>query len=358
MEKLLSLLKSIPEYVITAYEGIIAELTVPAEIDGVAVTGIGQMNRSHMIAALHADTRMPLVVICQDDMAAKRLQEELKAFLGITPPVLPSRDLTLYDTAVVSRAWEQKRLRQFYELMNGLTSLQILSWEALSQRTMPPTVLAGCAFTLETGKEYNLDALAARISGAGYSRTSMVEGPGQFAVRGGIIDIFSPAADYPVRAEFFGEELDTMGYFDPDTQRRTENVSSVIILPVGETQPRLHPQGLDGLCDDLGNLIARQKRRKTPNEDLIKTLERDLEKYQNGVQNPASDRYMALIYPEMATAMDYIPENAIVVLCDQGALKRTARTRMDELGMQLDSMLQGGLLAGTVRLCLPMGRFL
>ena len=338
MEKLLSLLKSIPEY------GMLLDCVSRKE--SVAITGIGQMNRSHMIAALHADTGAPLVVICQDDMAAKRLQEELKAFLRITPPVLPSRDLTLYDTAVVSRAWEQKRLRQLYELMNGTTSLQILSWEALSQRTMPSAVLAGCAFTLETGKEYDLDALTAQLSGAGYSRTSMVEGPGQFAVRGGIIDIFSPAADLPVRAEFFGEELDTMGYFDPDTQRRTENVSSIIILPVGETQPKLHPGGLFGLCEDLSSLIARQKRRKNPNEDLIRTLERDLEKYQNGVQNPASDRYMALIYPEMATALDYIPENAMVVLCDQSALKRTARTRMDELGMQLDSMLQGGLLAG------------
>ena len=338
MEKLLSLLKSIPEY------GMLLDCVSRGE--SAAVTGIGQMNRSHMIAALHADIGAPLVVICQDDMAAKRLQEELKAFLGITPPVLPSRDLTLYDTAVVSRAWEQKRLRQFYELMNGTTSLQIMSWEALSQRTMPPTVLAGCAFTLETGKEYDLDSLTIQLSGAGYSRTSMVEGPGQFAVRGGIIDIFSPAADLPVRAEFFGEELDTMGYFDPDTQRRTENVSSIIILPVGETQPKLHPGGLAGLCEDLSSLIARQKRRKNPNEDLIRTLERDLEKYQNGIQNPASDRYMALIYPEIATALDYIPENAVVVLCDQSTLKRTARTRMDELGMQLDGMLQGGLLAG------------
>ena len=338
MEKLLSLLKSIPEYN--------ELLNSVNQQESVAITGIGQMNRSHMIAALRADTSAPIVILCQDDMAAKRLQEELKAFLSETFPVLPSRELTLYDTAVVSRAWEQKRLRQLYELMQGQTPLQIMSWEAMSQRTMPPAVLSGCTFTLETGKEYDLDTLANRLSGAGYSRTSMVEGPGQFAVRGGILDIFSPAADMPVRVEFFGEELDTMGYFDPDTQRRTENVSSVVILPVGETQPRLHPQGLDGLCGDLEYMITRQKRRKNINEDLIKTLERDLEKYQNGMQNPASDRYMALIYPEMATAWDYIPQNATVVLCDQSALKRTARTRTEELGMQLDSMLQGGLLAG------------
>ena len=338
MEKLLSLLKSIPEYSTL--------LNCVTHGESAAITGIGQMNRSHMIAALRADTSAPIVVLCQDDIAAKRLQEELKAFLGETYPILPNRELTLYDTAVVSRAWEQKRLRQLYELMQSKTSVQIMSWEAMSQRTMPPAVLAGCAFDLEVGKEYDMDLLVSRLAGAGYSRTSMVEGPGQFAVRGGILDIFSPAADLPVRAEFFGEELDTMGYFDPDTQRRTENVSNIVILPVGETQPRLHPGGLDGLCADLENLIARQKRRKNINEDLIKTLEKDLEKYQNSVQNPASDRYMALIYPEMTTAWDYLPQNATIVLCDQSALKRTARTRMEELGMQLDSMLQGGLLAG------------
>ena len=338
MEKLLSLLKSIPEYG--------ALLDSVSHGESAAVTGIGQMNRSHMIAALRADTAAPIVVLCQDDMAAKRLQEELKAFLGETSPVLPCRELTLYDTAVVSRAWEQKRLRQLYELMQSKTALQIMSWEAMSQRTMPPAVLDRCAFDLEVGKEYDLNVLAARLTGAGYSRTSMVEGPGQFAIRGGILDIFSPAADLPVRAEFFGEELDTMGYFDPDTQRRTENVSSIVILPVGETQPRLHPGGLDGLCTDLENLIARQKRRKNINEDLIRTLEKDLEKYRNSVQNPASDRYMALIYSEMATAWDYIPQNATIIVCDQSALKRTARTRLDEVGMQLDSLLQGGLLAG------------
>jgi transcription-repair coupling factor (superfamily II helicase) len=79
----------------------------------------------------------------------------------------------------------------------------------------------------------------------------MVEGPGQYAIRGGILDIYSPAADQPVRMEFFGDELDTMGYFDPATQRRTENISSFTVLPVGETQPRLHPDGFDGLCRDI-----------------------------------------------------------------------------------------------------------
>ena len=338
MEQLLSLLKTIPEY-----------KTMLSALDNgqsAAITGIGQINRSHMIAGLYRDSKRPVVILCQDDMAARRLQEELKCFLGIAATVLPSRDLTLYDAAVVSRSWEQKRLRQLYDLATGKTDLQILSWEALSMRTMPKDVLLGAAFRLEVGREYPIDELIAKLSAAGYSRCGMVEGSGQFAVRGGIIDIYSPAADQPIRAEFFGDELDTMGFFDPQTQRRSENIESVTILPVGETQPSLHPKGISGLCKDISTLISRQKRRKNLNEALISTLEKDLDKYENGLNNPASDRYMALIYPEMATAADYVPADSIVVVCDHANLRRAAHTRSDEMGMMLDSMLQGGLVAG------------
>ena len=115
MNELLHTLNSIPEYsqLLTALSG----------NENAAVTGIGQINRSHLIAGLHRQLRRPMVVICQDDMAAKRLQEELRSFLGETAPILPSRELTLYDAAVVSRAWEQKRLRQLYDLAGGRTSL-------------------------------------------------------------------------------------------------------------------------------------------------------------------------------------------------------------------------------------------
>ena len=338
MEKLLSILRTMPEYSALLDSVIVGE--------SVAVTGIGQINRTHLIAGLRLHTTRPIVVICQDDIAAKRLQDELNAFLGKAAPVLPGRDLTLYDSAVVSRGWEQKRLRQLFDLATGATDLQIMSWNAMSQRTIPITVLKKAAFKLEIGKEYEISDLLDRLTGCGYSRSTMVEGPGQFAVRGGILDVFSPAADRPVRAEFFGDELDTMGYFDPDSQRRTENVDSIVVLPVGETQPKLHQAGIDGLCEDLRSLIARQKRRKTPNDVLIKTLERDLEKYENGLQNPASDRYMSLIYPDNANALSYLPANSIIVLCDQNNLHRAARTRIEEIGMQLDSLLQAGLVAG------------
>ena len=337
MEQLLDLLQTIPEYS--------AALGALGRGESVAITGVGQINRSHMLAGLRRDLGRPLILLTQDDMAARRLQEEMKAFLGREIPVLPSRELTFYD-AVVSREWEQKRLGLLHGLATGKVDLAIFSWEAMSLRTLPPaTLLEGC-FSLEVGKEYPMDDLLARLTALGYSRCGLVEGSGQFALRGGILDVFSPGEAQPARMEFFGDELDTMGYFDPATQRRSENIDSLTILPVGETQPGLHPGGLAGLRGDLRSLISRQKRRRHPNEALLSTLEKDLEKYENGLNNPASDRYMALIYPEMATALSYLPKNAVLALCDHAALQRSARARGEELGLALDSLLQAGLVAG------------
>ena len=186
----------------------------------------------------------------------------------------------------------------------------------------------------------------AKLLAGGYERAVEVSSPGEFSVRGGVLDAWSPGDERPVRAEFFGDELDTMGYFDPESQRRTENIDTTVILPVEESQPMLHPAGIHGLCRDIRSLIARQKRRKNIHEPLVQTLEKDLEKYENGISNTASDRYMALIYPEMATALDYIPQDTAVIVCDQSGLHRTARTRCDQVGMQLDSLLQGGQVAG------------
>ena len=338
MKEILNILKSLPEYqtVLQCLQGTSAA----------ALTGIGQINRSHIIAALKAHSDRPIVVVCQDDMAAKRLQSELTAFSGEEFPILPGRELTLYDSIVVSRGWEQKRLRQLFDLSCGHTKLQIMSWESLAIRTMPRSLLEKTVFRLRIGQCYDLPQLLTQLTDAGYTRCSMVEGPGQFAVRGGILDVYSPAADRPFRAEFFGDELDTMGYFDPETQRRTENTDEVVLLPIAETQPSLHPEGITGLCEDIHHFIERQKRRKTPNEALIATLQKDLEKFENCVQNAAADRYMALIYPEFSCASDYFPENAAIIVCDHSNLKKASRTFEDEIGLMLDGLLGAGTVAG------------
>ena len=338
MHLLDTVLQSLPEY---------RALLARAEAnEPVCLSGLASIHRAHVCAALYRDTGRPIVAVCQDDLAAQRTQEEFASLLGFTPELLPIRDLTFYDAAGVSRGWEQRRLRQLFALGRGKTRVLIASYEAVALRTMPKQTLYSASITLQPGAAVSPDDLCSRLIRAGYSRSSLVEGVGQFALRGGILDVFSPAADRPARIEFFGDEIDAMGWFDPSSQRRIENAESVTILPVAETLPHLHPDGIAGLCEDLRALITRQKRRRTPNEALIRTLETDLEKLENGVSFPAADRYMSLIYPEPACAADYIPSEAIVVFCDYGAVSRAARASEDSLGQSLDSLLETGTLAG------------
>ena len=162
MDKLLTFLQSIPEYRILT--------DCVRSGDTAAVTGVGQINRSHVAAGIISDTDRPVVLVCQDEITAKRLSQELQAFLGTEIPSLPSREMTFYDAAVVSRSWEQRRIQQLYRLATGETKLQILTWEALSQRTMPPKTLLDAAFTLKTGEEYDQSGLLERLTASGYSR--------------------------------------------------------------------------------------------------------------------------------------------------------------------------------------------
>ena len=311
-----------------------------------ALSGVGQLSRSHVMAALYRHSGRPAVVLCQDELAAQRTAEELTSFLGEAPALLPGREFTFYEAAVVSRGWEQQRVRQLYDLAVGKTRLLVTSLDALTLRTVPKDVLFSAAVILRQGASYDMDTLARQLTDAGYARTTLVEGVGQFSIRGGILDVYSPAADLPIRAEFWGDELDAMGHFDPITQRRTENLEEAILLPVAETAPRLHPDGVEGLCADIRALIARQNRRKNPNEALLKTLGGDLEKLENGLPFPAADRYMALIYPEFASACDYISKDALVLFSDHGALQRAAKARQESFGLELDSFLQSGSLCG------------
>ena len=338
MNVLLSLLQKSPDYM---------QLLQAVEAkQAAAVSGLSQAPRSHVLAALHEHSGRPLVAVCQDDLAASRLASELGAFLGEQPPVLPSRELTLAGAIGVSRQWEQKRLRLLYALAQGQVPVLVTSLDALLLRTMPREVLFSASVRLRCGAEYNVDDLVARLTRAGYTRSSLVEGVGQFALRGGILDVYSPACENPLRAEFFGDELDTMGYFDPITQRRTENVEEAVLLPVAETEAHLHPQGTAGLCEDLRAIIARQQRRKTPNQALIDTLQKDCEALENETLFASADRYMALIYPEFTTAAAYLSQEAVVAFCDHGNLQRAEKEKAEEFGLLLDSFLTSGTLFG------------
>ena len=311
-----------------------------------AVSGLSAVHRAHFAAGIWQQTGRPVVLLCADETEAHRLAEDLTAFTGQAVRRLSARDFTFHNAAVVSRQWEHRRLSALRALAAGESPLTVCTVESLLQRTLPRTLLTQCAQMLRVGESHDLPELAERLSAAGYTRCEQVEGVGQFALRGGILDVFSPAFDRPVRAEFFGDEIDSMGLFDVSSQRRTVNLREAEILPASEVLPQFAPGGFPGLLEALDGLIARAEKSKPPHPALLATLNEDRERFQAGVAFPAVDRYLALIYPQMATAADYLPEDAVVLFCESPRVAERAKHYLWRLEEDVKTLLEGGQVSG------------
>ena len=319
----------------------------PAVLSGVAV-----VHRAHIAAGLHQITGQPVVLVCADEGEAQRLARDLSALLEREVPTLLSRPFTFHRSAALSHQWEQKRLGLMDALSRGEVPVLIATVEALMQPTLSPDTLDSCRLTLSVGGVAELNDLTEALARAGYSRCHQVEGVGQFALRGGILDVFAPGWEQPVRVEFFGDEVDAMGYFDPASQRRTENVDTVTILPAAEVLPHTAPGGLTGLDKQLQKLAAKATREGL--KDLAANLERDREAVREG-RLPAPDRYLPLICPGEHTAVEYFPPDACLIFSETARVTDRARTWQWQMEEDAGTLLERQELPGAcARLVVPL----
>ena len=328
--------------------------TLPDAVEGGAlpalVSGLGPVHRAHLAAALRVKTGRPLFVIAPDDTAAEAMAADLRSCLEETVDIIPGRDYTFYETETVSRPGEQRRMRALDDLSEGRTAVAVCTAAALLQRTMPPSTASRACFTLRPGQTMAPENVIDALLRSGYRSADQVEGPGQFAHRGGILDIWSTGGESPCRLDFFGDEIDTIHTFDASSQRRTEEIRSLRILPGAETLPSLAQGGVNTLISTLKSLTSRLNRNavKFDVDRLRQTMEKDVEALENGSYLAAADRYMALIYPEMATVLDYIPQNALVVMDQPGKCAERAGSFLKQAAEDIRLLIEGGTLLGRI----------
>ena len=338
MDAFLKTLQTLPE---------VAELASRVENGGcpAVLTGTQPVQRACVGAAVAAGAGRPMVFLCADEREARQLAGDLQSLTGEMPVTLLAREWQFRPNAVSSREWERSRLAALHQMAVGNAPVVVATVDALLARTMPPHRLAELSMTLETGGRADLKELCDRLLQAGYSRCDQVEGVGQFALRGGILDVFSPLMEQPVRCEFFDDEIDSLGLFDPGTQRRTENVSSVLLLPAAEVLPGLAPGGTAHLADELEKLAVKYAK-KEGRDALVQTLRGDAERFRNGAEVGGLDRYLNLIYPDAAGGADYLPPDAVVFLCEGGRIEQRVKTVLLQLHQDTEALMEAGLMAG------------
>ena len=325
---------------------------LPDAIEGGAlpalVSGLGPVHRAHLAAALKMKTGRPLVVISPDDTAADAFAADLRAFLGEGVTVLGSREFTFYEAESVSRQAEQQRLTALNDLWERRTQAVVCTAASLLQRAVPPSAAAGACITLRPGQSCPPEDVIDCLIRAGYRSTEQVEGPGQFAHRGGILDIWSTAEDAPSRLDFFGDEIDTIHAFDVSSQRRTEEIRQLRVLPGAETLPSLMEGGRAALIAALRSLSARinLNAARFDAKKMRQTLEKDIETLENAGEFTAADRYMGIIYPAFATALDYLPADALVIMDQPGKCSERAKGYLKQAAEDIRLLIEGGTLLG------------
>ena len=272
-----------------------------------ALSGLAAVHRAHFAAGLRRRLDCPVVMVCADEEEGRRLTSDLAAFTGEPVTLLAAREFLFHDGAVASRQWEHLRLAAFHSMALDKAPLVVATVEALLQRTLSPEELAEHTLRIDAGGQYDLEELADRLSALGYTRCDQVEGVGQFALRGGILDVYSPAQDHPVRVEFWDRDVDSMGLFDVSSQRRVARLDQAVFLPVSEALPTR---------DEQGRWV------------------------------PTPDRLLPARYPTLTTAAHHLPPGSVVCFSESGRVAERAKTWLWQLGEDVKTLVEQELLDG------------
>ena len=242
-----------------------------------------------------------LLVITASPTDALRLQEEIRWFAPeIEPLLLPDWETLPYDSFSPHQDLVSERLATLHAISTGAPPLILVPAATALSRLAPPAYLAAYTFFLKQGERLDADALRAQMTLAGYDHVTQVVRPGEYSVRGGLIDLFPMGSPLPYRLDLFDDEIESIKTFDPDTQRTVYPVPEIRLLPAREFP-----------TEDKARTRFRQRFRETFEGDPTRAgIYKDVS---NGILPPGIEYYLPLFFEETATLFDYLPAEVTVV---------------------------------------------
>ena len=339
----------------------------------VLVTGLCEGACDALCAALAEDIPggRPVLVVCPEEKECLRLAS-ICTVLGLRAAFYPVRDLNFYNMTA-SREFEHNRLGILFGITGGLFDVILTTPDAALGYTMPPSALSEHLITvsLEGSADAGsgaggVEALAMRLSAAGYiradaassetlGRSGLVEGPGQFAVRGGIVDVYAPSmrivradgsrggGSFALRIEFFGDEIDRMGLFDTATQRVTEQIRSATLAPAREL--------LAGRAElEEIEAAVRLLRRRTKDQRVMDELDGELSAIGTALESGSEvrflDKYISLVYSEKTCLLDYFSPMTLCLIRGNAAVNDRLKAAEWHAAKEAEEMVTSGVIAG------------
>lgn len=309
---------------------------------GADIGGLAGTQSAYFLYRLYCAQKIPMVIIIPSIKAAERFLTDFDFFAKhdhIPCLFFPSYNLLPYKFLSYHNETAAKRISALYRINAEQTPPVVVTTpEAILQKLIPRKELNDYAELVMAEEDIERDRLIAKLIVGGYSRTAIVEEPGDFSVRGGILDVFSPLYEHPVRIEFFGDLVESLRFFSATSQRTLNSTDEVIILPARESV----------LKQDKLNVVLSNIRTQASEQQLPVTKVRDIvSKVKEEGTFPGMESMLSLIYEELDTLVNYVPDDATFVLMEPEQLENAADNYLAQAKNTYNASCKDGMICAS-----------
>ena len=293
------------------------------KISPIAISGLTSVGMTHMIAGTKEFSKKPICIITYNEVQAKRIVEDLKNF---TDKVLffPKKEIVTYDYVAESKELPYERIEVLNKLYENKNIILVTTIEAVMQKIVNKKALYKNVLNLKIGEQCQLEDVKQKLVNLGYVRYDLIDGRGQFSVRGGIVDI-SITEKTGVRVEFWGDEIDSIRYFNIVSQRSTENINDITIYPSHEY-----------ILEKNEQTVINNIRNTQYPAQLEKQVEQDIEVIKADNYISKIDKYMNCFYDKQETILEYLNDKFLVVLDEINKIEQ----RMENVNKDCQNVMQ------------------
>lgn len=312
----------------------------------VEVHGISDAQKSMMTASVSSNFDKSVLIITHNDILARKIYEDIRFFDPDAAVLLPTAEMVFHKIDARSNEIEVNRLKALNRIGKKDRIILCASVEALLSKMPKPDYFYSKFTEINMGDKMPVEGFVSFFATSGYERVDMIEGRGQFSIRGGIIDFFGPTEDYPVRIELFDDEIDSIRYFDAGTQRSIEKLNSIQFSPMREMllRPEDFARASETLQQELNKRLKLYEisgKKKALSEKLREKISEDIEKINGNMYFRGIDRYSAFFYEEDYCIIDYLSD--FIVVIDE---PNRVRQRFDNVRLEYEEHFKGLLEEG------------
>ena len=299
------------------------------KISPINILGLTDVAKIQFLVATKEEIKKPICLITYNEIQAKKLLEDIKYFTSKVA-YFPKKDIVTYDYIAESKDLPYERIETLNRIKNGNVDIIVTTVESCMQDMISKESLYSNIIKFEFNKEYNFEEIKNKLVRLGYERTDLIEGKGQFSVRGDIIDI-AITNNKGVRIEFWGEEIDSIRYFNISSQRSIEELDKFIVYPAHEY---LLSNSIEEICKKIDN-----------NYKDVKELERenilnDIEQIKIGNYISKIDKYISYFYKTTSTFLDYLPKDTVIFIDEVGKIKARAENIKNDSSILINTLIE------------------